>query len=646
MRRTYAAGASALAIVSIVSAVGRADQSGRTRDVLALAGERVEVAATFDSVAAGRDATILIDRQVVGTARTDANGWVRLSVTAPRAPGLHALRFVLGGAEANATLDVLDPARPTVLVDLDVLWNKPDAATSIAILARTHQVVYFHDGSSGPSDRSASRAGLPAGGYAKLRENSLAPWLRGLAARGVRFTSGLARTSSQALAMQSVGIDARVAPASLTAAANEIEASRLAALARGSRGAGELEGSWQVVDPSGARTGEVSLTGAGPSYRAVRNASISGVARHAGDDLDVTYTSPVSTGFRGAMNSANGAGAVLATAHYVRDPVEGAFVGAHEGTRESLRRASGGNAVDILVDGAEMLPAYVSAIRSARRSIHIESYIWRDEVAGNAITNALCERLDAGVQVRAIMDGIGSNKASPLRDRITSHGGQVVTYNPISFSNIGAFFKTIGDAFKVLTGLGSARDPSSGGIDNRDHRNVLVIDGSVGYTGGIGFADDDIYEWHDLHARVQGPAVAQLQRHFEDVWTAGGGGALREDPAVIYPAIAPAGPLALDVLTTVPGVRAEVKRAYLSRVATARREILIQNPYFTDDELIASLKAKARSGVPVTIILPVDDHNDVKMVGAYHARIRPDLWAAGVRLLDYPKMTHGKVAII
>jgi cardiolipin synthase len=609
-----------------------ADQGAKSRDILALPGEQVEAVALFVG-SVSQPVQVRLAGALLGTAPTDGSGLVHYTLNAPRTPGFYALSFTLGSTSASATLQVLDPSKPPVVIEASVL-GRPDAAQALAQLASGHEIVYL------APDSSSVPAGLPQGATARIKAGGLSSWLQALSARGINPAGGIVGSSGSALALQSAGFPGVVAGPSLSAAVGTLQAGNAAWTAPN-----DLSGDWEVLDAGGMDGGILNFSGPGP-WVASRSGSLIGQATLNGNQLAIAYNPSLSGGISGSMVPGAGPTGWVLEAVYVRDPVEDAFYGTHEGIPESLHRSTAGNNVELLVDGVEMLPAYLAAIKSAQRSIHIESYIWADDSSGNAVTDALCERAKAGVAVRAIMDGVGSKKAKPLAQRLQASGARVLVYNPVSLSNVGAFLSFAGDFLATLNGQGSARDPqSTSGIDHRNHRKTLVIDGTTGFVGGIGFSDDDVNTWHDLHARVTGPVVGAIQRHFEESWLAGGL-TLDEDPAVVYPRINQAGTSSVSVLTTAPAIRAEVKRAYLARIDGARSEVLIENPYFTDDDVVAAVGRKAQSGVPTILILPVDGKNDVASVAGIHALERPNLYAAGVMIYDYPIMSHGKVAVI
>jgi cardiolipin synthase len=405
-------------------------------------------------------------------------------------------------------------------------------------------------------------------------------------------------------------------------------------------------GTWTIVDAAGIASGTLALAPAAEagSYSVLRTAaggSRSGQATFLDGNLVVVFDSSVGIVRKLDDDDSRGAGLVDP---YAYDPSESAFRGTHAGAAESLRRALTGNSVELLVDGKEMFPAFLEAIEAARSSIHIESYIWADDASGRAVAQALIERAHAGVKVRAIFDAVGCEGSERLETDLRHGGVEVLVYNRLGLGSLGETVSQVADVALGSATLEDVPGKLEQGLDNRDHRKALVVDGRVAFLGGICLRDDSIGDWHDVHSRVRGPAVALVQRHFVESWLAGGGSA--PDETDLFPVPVPAGDLLVDVPTTVPGVRDEIKRVYLSRIAQARTEVFLETPYFADDETADALVAAAGRGVHVTLILPRDVVNDVKIAATYHALVRIRLEAAGVELRDYPRMCHGKIAAI
>ena len=159
-----------------------------------------------------------------------------------------------------------------------------------------------------------------------------------------------------------------------------------------------------------------------------------------------------------------------------------------------------GNSVRALCNGDENFPAMLDAIRSATRTITFETYIYWSGSIGRAFAEALGERARAGVNVHVLLDWVGSGKMdNAMLAAMQRDGAEVVKYHPLRWYSLGR-------------------------LNNRTHRKLLVVDGAVGFTGGVGIADvwlgnaQDPDHWRDTHFRLDGPAVAQMQAAFMDNW--------------------------------------------------------------------------------------------------------------------------------
>ena len=159
-----------------------------------------------------------------------------------------------------------------------------------------------------------------------------------------------------------------------------------------------------------------------------------------------------------------------------------------------------GNRVQALVNGDEIFPAMLAAIRGARRTITFETYVYYSGRVGAEFSRALAERARAGIKVHVIFDAVGAGKIDEkFVDEMKAAGVEVERYNPVRWYTL-------------------AR------MNNRTHRKLLVVDGSVGFTGGVGIADEwagdaqDPKRWRDTHFRVEGPVVAQMQAAFMENW--------------------------------------------------------------------------------------------------------------------------------
>ena len=286
-----------------------------------------------------------------------------------------------------------------------------------------------------------------------------------------------------------------------------------------------------------------------------------------------------------------------------------------------------GNRVTTLVNGDQIFPAMLAAIRSARRTITLETYVYWSGRIGHEFAEALAERARAGVRCHVLLDWFGSKKMSPSSLHLMRRAGvEVVRYHR---------------RWWHVTRL-----------NHRTHRKLLAVDGLIGFTGGVGIADEwagnaqDENHWRDNHYRVEGPVVAQLQSAFTDNW-------LKKQHVVLhdesyFPDLATAGELPCQVFQSSPDEGSEsMQLMYLMGIGAARRSIRIATGYFVPDRLTiaALLEARAR-GVEVDIIVP-GPHIDFQVV-RYASRDRwGDLLAAGVRIYEFmPTMYHTKAMIV
>jgi cardiolipin synthase len=292
-----------------------------------------------------------------------------------------------------------------------------------------------------------------------------------------------------------------------------------------------------------------------------------------------------------------------------------------------------GGTIDVLQNGDEFVPALLHSIRDARTSINFSVYIWEDGVLSNRIVEALLERQSHGVQVRVLLDGLGGHKApdalfTELRDR----GGRVEKFRMPKFGTWTRFHR-------------------------RNHRRSIVIDGRVGYTGGMAVADQwlghaqNAEHWRDLMFKLTGPLAASLQGAFVDEW-AGSTGEMLVGPRT-YP---------LDTVTdaTAPGVERfihhinspadddhSMAQFFVFSMMAARERIYVRTPYFIpDDSLEQVLAAKARAGVDVRLLLPGPEIDN--QIGRFSSQSHYEkLLAAGVRIFEYqPTFSHAKTTVV
>lgn len=287
-----------------------------------------------------------------------------------------------------------------------------------------------------------------------------------------------------------------------------------------------------------------------------------------------------------------------------------------------------GNRVSSLLNGDEVFPAMLGAIRAARRTITFESYIYWSSETGREFTEALCDRARAGVRVHLLLDWAGSQKASRGDlGRLKDAGVEVVMYRPLRWYSLDR-------------------------INHRTHRKLLIVDGRVGFTGGIGIADQwkghgqDRDHWRDSQFRAEGPVVAQLQAAFMDDWFEAKGAVL--DGPGYFPDLDPAGPSLAQVFRSSPaGGNGNLRLMYLMAIASASRRILIANSYFVPDRMTVTMLVEARRrGVDVELIVP-GEILDAQLVRRASRAMWGPLLEAGVRIYEYqPTMYHTKVMVV
>lgn len=287
-----------------------------------------------------------------------------------------------------------------------------------------------------------------------------------------------------------------------------------------------------------------------------------------------------------------------------------------------------GNRIKTLQDGREIFPAMIEAIHSAQRTITFESFVFSSGKVCAAVIAALKQRAAAGVRVHLTLDWLGSSSLNVRQYRELKRSGiQVVMHRRLHWYN--------------LTRL-----------NNRSHRKILVIDGKIGFTGGVGIADqwlhamDGMPSWRDLHYRVQGPVVAKMQSVFLDNWLKGHARVLEGEG--YFPSLEAAGGLKAQVFRSSPVDGPEtVRLMFLFSMACAKRTIRILNAYFVPDRacIEAILRARRR-GVEVEIIVP-GKKTDQRFLRSVSRAGWRDLLRAGVRIYEYrPTMHHGKLFIV
>lgn len=287
--------------------------------------------------------------------------------------------------------------------------------------------------------------------------------------------------------------------------------------------------------------------------------------------------------------------------------------------------------VRLLVDGGHKYPALLDDIAAARDHVHLEYYIYNPDRSGTALRDALVDRARAGVKVRLLLDAMGSKKSSnrffaPLVDA----GGEIAWFHP---TRPWMLWKRPW-------------------VNLRTHRKIVVVDGRVGYVGGINITDEqderlrqDAYR--DLHLRLEGDAVRALQQVFVEDWAYATG--QRDFVGEIARAMPPPqpGPIRTQVVPSGPDSSWEaIHRVHVGAIHAASRRIWLATPYFVPGEAaMMALTSAALAGLDVRLMVP--KMSDSRLVTYCVRSYYDDLLAAGVKVYEYgPRMLHSKALLV
>jgi cardiolipin synthase A/B len=296
----------------------------------------------------------------------------------------------------------------------------------------------------------------------------------------------------------------------------------------------------------------------------------------------------------------------------------------------------GGNRVEVLVDGPSTYEAMFAAIAAARDHINLESYILEENGPGESLAELLLQKRARGVRVNVIFDSFGSLRTSAeYFRRLEQAGVALCEYNPVS----------------------PWRRPLYRALHLRDHRKLLIVDGRIGFVGGINFSSvyasgsarkrqaGDPKPWRDVHLRVEGPIVTHLQEVFLEHWKC----QIGRTPASAryYPALPASGATQLGVAACDAGRRRNpFYIALVAAITAARRSVFVTTAYFVPPRrLLRALERAARRGVDVRLLLPgISDSWPALAAGrSLYGR----LLHAGVRIYEcHDAILHAKTAVI
>ncbi|WP_233834427.1 cardiolipin synthase [Paraburkholderia sp. ZP32-5] len=290
-----------------------------------------------------------------------------------------------------------------------------------------------------------------------------------------------------------------------------------------------------------------------------------------------------------------------------------------------------GNRFDMLLNGDRIFPSMLEGIRSARQTITFETFIYWSGEIGEQIAHALADKAREGVAVHVLLDWVGSSKMDGrYLDMLRLAGAEVVKYHKPHW-----------------TGLGRMND--------RTHRKLLVIDGRIGFTGGVGIAPEwtgnaqDEKHWRDTHFRVTGPVVGHMQAVFMDNWIKATGNVLH-GPAYFPHIEAEEGEgegLAHMFSSSPSGGSDDMQLMYLMAITSATHSLHLASAYFVPDKLtINAIVEAAKRGVKVRIVTP-GKHIDTHTVREASRACWGDLLKAGVEIFEYqPTMFHCKLLVV
>lgn len=302
--------------------------------------------------------------------------------------------------------------------------------------------------------------------------------------------------------------------------------------------------------------------------------------------------------------------------------------------------------VQVFHDAAGTYDAIESAIAAAKHHVHVNYYIFDAGLCGQRFRDALIERAKAGVTVRVLVDGVGSSAMTrKLARELRDAGVRLARFNPVTFARLRSR------------------------LDFRNHRKIVVCDGTIGFTGGINITDDYLpapegtppaaerlrrarrrleghpAPWRDTHVKMTGDAVRWLQLTFLDDWYYATGYAERDK--AYFPTQTRTGQNLVQIVASGPDRDVEpIQKLYFAAITMAHQRVLVTTPYFVpDDAILTALVTAAMRGVDVRILVP--RRSDSLVVTAAARSYYDTLLAAGVRIFEYlPTMIHAKTLVV
>jgi cardiolipin synthase len=287
------------------------------------------------------------------------------------------------------------------------------------------------------------------------------------------------------------------------------------------------------------------------------------------------------------------------------------------------------NNAQVFTDGAAFYGAELAAIRQAKRFIHMERYILSRGRVADQMIRALEERARAGVKVRVVFDALGGRVPDSIFDNLRKAGGRAAYYHPIRWYTWPR-------------------------MNNRTHRELLVVDGDLALVGGAGVADQWQYSdknepaWRDTMVQLTGGAASGVQAIFAENWLESTGEILFD--AAYFPVVSAEGTTTALVVGSSPatGRSTQARILFQSLIAAARKEIHMNSPYFLPDESLSDelVRAVRDRGVKVRIVVP-GQHADHRLTRRASRALYGPLLENGVEIYEYqPSMIHAKIMVV
>lgn len=296
-------------------------------------------------------------------------------------------------------------------------------------------------------------------------------------------------------------------------------------------------------------------------------------------------------------------------------------------TRIGCRWPTGGNRVELLVDAERAYLSMEEAIEAAKHHVHFQFYIFQPDSTGKRFRDLLTRKVQEGVPVRVLVDGVGSFYAERFMQPFVRAGGQYAEFLPVGR-------------------LSRHWHPNL-----RNHRKLVVVDGRVGFTGGVNIGDEytgrkkRVGYWRDTHLRVEGPAVRHLQEVFAEDWHFATG--RQPESERWFEPVEAQGDARVHIIASGPDTDTQpIQRIFFAAVNSAKNRLWLTTPYFVPDQaMLVALETAAMRGVDVRLMLPA--RSDAPLVLHAGRSYYDELIEAGVRIFEYQHgILHAKTMLV